>query len=506
MAEDNTQETAQKSEPAPEPTGPQEIRQEIGQEIRADICVIGAGAGGLTAAAAAAAFGAHVVLIEQSRLGGATLHNGSLPAQALIAAAERAHAVRTAPRFGIKTVRFGVDFAAVRAHVQEVIAAVAPLDSRERFAGMGVRVIEGAASFADRETVTVNGSAVKARRFIIATGSLPDLPAIPGLADVPFLTNEDVFELDECPRHLIVIGGGAAALEMAQAFRRLGAYVIVLSETLPLAGYDGECATLVTDALARDGVALRSGVTIIQARHTQARVQVDVVSEAGAETIEGSHLLVMSGRRPNIAALDLDRAGIRHTASGVTVDTRLVTSNKRVHAIGDVIDAPKGMPAGTHAAQYHAGLVIRAALFRTKVKADGYAVPRVTFTDPQMAQVGLTEEALRARRKAFRVLRSPYSENDRAAATGETAGHIKVVADRAGGILGVTLVGRQAAETIAIWALAINQRLNIEALAGVIVPYPTYSEVGKRAAMNYFSGGLTSSRGRRIMGWLRRFG
>jgi pyruvate/2-oxoglutarate dehydrogenase complex dihydrolipoamide dehydrogenase (E3) component len=490
----------------------QSSTQETAQEIRPDICVIGAGAGGLMAAAAAAAFGVGVALIEKGRMGGETLYGGSLPAQALIAAAERAHAVRTGARFGVKTVRFGVDFASVRARVREVVAAVAPLDSRERFNGMGVRVIEGVGRFTDRETVAVNGFVIKARRFIIATGSSPELPPIQGLADVPHLTSENVFDLDECPRHLIVVGAGSVAIEMAQAFRRLGAGVTVLSEAAPLAGYDPECAALVVDALVRDGVVLRSSVKIVQVRRALARVQVDFSSvdissgdgsgEARTETIEATHILVATGRQPNIANLDLDKAGIRHEPAGIAVDKRLLTSNKRVYAIGDVIDAPKW----THVAQHHAGLVIRHALFRTQVDADSYAVPFVTFTDPQMAQVGITEGEVRAQPHSIRVLRWPYSENERAQATGETSGHIKVVTDRKGSILGVTLVGPQAAENIAVWTLAINQRLNIEALAGVIVPYPTYAEVGKRAAMTYFTRGLTSPLVRRIMGWLRRFG
>ena len=469
--------------------------------------MIGAGAGGLTAAAAAAAFGVNVALIEKGRMGGETLYGGSLPAQALIAAAERAHAVRTGARFGAKTVRFGVDFASVRARVQEVVSAVAPLDSRERFNGMGVRVIEGVGRFTDRETVSVNGFVIKARRFIIATGSSPELPPVPGLAGVPHLTSGNVFDLEECPRHLIVVGAGSVAIEMAQAFCRLGADVTVLSEATPLAGYDPECAALVVDGLVRDGVVLRTGVKIAQVRRALARVQVDIASEdisgeARMETIEGTHILVATGRRSNLADLDLDRAGIRHEAAGIVVDKRLLTSNKQVYAIGDVIDAPKW----THVAQHHAGLVIRHALFRTPVNADSCAVPWVTFTDPEMAQVGLTEDEARAQSYSIRVLRWPYSENERAQATGETSGHIKVITDRKGGILGVTLVGPHATENIAVWTLAINQKLNIEAMAGVIVPYPTYAEVGKRAAMTYFTRGLTSPLVRRIIGWLRRFG
>ena len=476
------------------------------EEIEPDICVIGAGAGGLAAAAAAAAFGVSVVLIEKGRMGGESLNSGSLPSKALIAAAERANAVREAARFGIKSARFGIDFAAVRAHVRDVVAAVAPQDSRERFNGLGVRLIEGQARFTDRGTVAVDGYAVKARRFVIATGSSPASPAIPGLSEVPYLTNETVFDLAECPRHLVVIGADSVGLELAQAFRRLGAEVTVLEAAAALAGEDSECAAIVLDALACEGVKLRTGVTVARVRRVLARVQVDIETDAGEatqkETIEGSHLLVAAGRVPNVANLDLDAAGIRCEANGITVDRRLRTSNKHVYAIGDVTDGPKS----THLAIHHAGLVVRNALFRTPVKADRYAAPSVTYTDPELAQVGLIEDEARGHSGVIRVLRWPYSENDRAQATGATKGHIKIVTDRRGQILGATIVGAGAAENITAWSLAINQKLNIEAFAGVIVPYPTYAEVGKRAAMTYFTRGLTSPLVRRIIGWLRRFG
>ncbi len=477
------------------------------QQIKPDICVIGAGAGGLAAAAAAAAFGVNVVLIERAKMGGESLNSGALPSKALLAAAERAQIVRqgvfrNGARFGVQSACFGVDFAAVRAHVHDVIAAVAPQDSRERFNGLGVRVFEGEGRFTDSETVAVNGYDVKARRFVIATGSSPALPAIPGLAGTPHLTNETVFDLAECPRHLIVIGANTVGLELAQAFRRLGAEVTVLDAAAALADADAECAAVVLDALAREGIALRAGVEVRQVRRVLARVQVDVVSEAAAQTIEGTHLLVAAGRRPNLENLDLDAAGIRYERNGIVVDSGLRTSNKHVYAIGDVTDAPKL----SHLANHHAGLVVRNALFRTPVNTDSHAVPVVTYTDPELAQVGLTEDEARAQAGIIRVLRSPYRENDRARATGATNGHIKIVTDRRGGILGATIVGASASENIAAWTLAINQKLNIDAFAGVIVPYPTYAEVGKRAAMTYFTRGLTSPLVRRIIGWLRRFG
>jgi pyruvate/2-oxoglutarate dehydrogenase complex dihydrolipoamide dehydrogenase (E3) component len=477
-------------------------RQEARQEIKPDICVLGGGPGGLAAAAAAAAFGVNVVLVENSKLAGASPHGGSLPAKALLAAAERAIVARSGARFRPRAARSGADFAAARDHVHDVIAAAAPQESRERFNGLGVRVVEGGARFTDPATVTVNGFDIRARRFVIATGSSPSLPAIPGLADTPHLTEETVFDLPDCPRHLIVIGAETAALELAQAFRRLGSAVTVLASAQPLADEDAECAGIVLDGLTREGVVIRRGVDVAQVRRVLARVQVEIATEAGHEIIEGTHLLVAAGRRPNLENLDLDTAGIRYGPTGITVDPRLRTTNKQVYAIGDVTDGPRF----THLANHHAGLVIRHALFRTPVRADRLAVPRVTFTDPELAQVGLGEDEARAHCGVIRVLRSSYRENDRALATGATHGHIKIVTDRRGDILGATLVGAGAAENIAAWTLAINQKLNIDAFAGVIVPYPTYAEVGKRAAMTYFTRGLTAPLTRRIIGWLRRFG
>ena len=270
----------------------------MAQELKPEICVIGTNAGGLTVAAAAAALGVPVVLVENGGMGRGFLErDGSVPAQALIAAAERANAMRTGARFGAKAVRVGVDYAAVSAHMREVIEAVAPNFTRERFAGLGVRVITGAARFADADTLAVGDFTIKANRFVIATGSSPVIPAIPGLLDTPHFTNEDLADLVELPRHLIVIGAGAVGLELAQAFRRLGAEVSVLEAAMPLAREDPECAAIVLDALEREGVKLRAGVETTNVRRVFARVQVSFATPAGAETIEGTHLLIAAGRR-----------------------------------------------------------------------------------------------------------------------------------------------------------------------------------------------------------------
>jgi len=482
------------------------MAQECG-ELRPDICVIGAGAGGLAAAAAAAAMGVPVVLIEKGRMGGQSLNTGSVPSKALLAAAEHANVLRSGARFGVKSVRSGIDFAAVNAHVRHAIAAVAPQASSERFTGLGVRVIAGVGRFKDASTVAVDNAIIKARRFIVATGSLPFIPTIPGLSETPYLTPETIFDLTDCPRHLIIIGAGRIGLELAQAFRRLGSGVTVLEAATPLKREDPECAAIVLDALAGEGIRLRTGVRIAQVRRVLARIQVVIANSGdagsnGEETLEGTHILLAAGRRANIDDLDLDAAGIHHEPQRILVDKRLRTTNKNVYAIGDAIGGAKF----THVAGHHAGLVVRNALFRHPVAVDHRAIPRVTFTDPELAQVGFLEDEARAHAGAIRILRWPYRENDRAAAAGAMNGHIKVITDRRGDILGATIVGAAAGENIAAWTLAIGQRLNIGAFAGLVVPYPTYAEVGKRAAITYFMRGLTSARVRRIIGWLRRLG
>jgi pyruvate/2-oxoglutarate dehydrogenase complex dihydrolipoamide dehydrogenase (E3) component len=474
----------------------------MAERLQPDICVIGAGSGGLSVAAAAAAFGVSVALVEKDKMGGECLNTGCVPSKALIAAGKRAHALADARDFGVSAGPAEIDFAKVHRHVHDVIAAIAPNDSKERFNGLGVRVIAGAARFKDRNTVVVgDGIEIAARRFVIATGSSPALPPIAGLEAVPYLTNETVFDLTARPEHLIVIGAGAIGLELAQAFRRLGAAVTVLEAGEPLAREDGECAAIVLDALAREGVLVRSNVAIARVEGAGAKIKV-VLAGDGEEAIEGSHLLIATGRRANTDGLALEQARIACDRNGIVVNKRLKTTNRHVYAIGDVA----GRGQFTHLANYHAGLVIRNALFRLPVKVNADLVPRVTFTDPELAHVGLTEAEARARGLTIRLLRWPYHENDRAQTERETAGHIKVVTDGRGKIRGATIVGAGAGELITTWTLAIDRGLPIRALAGIIVPYPTLAEIGKRAAITYFTPSLTNVWVRRIIALLRRFG
>lgn len=470
--------------------------------LKPDICVIGAGSGGLSVAAAAAAFGVPVVLVEKGRMGGDCLNVGCVPSKSLIAAARRAHAARSGASLGIDAAEVDVDFAKVRAHVHNVIASIAPMDSAERFAGLGVRVIKAEARFADASTVVAGEYEIKARRFVVATGSVPMVPPIQGIDAVPFQTNEEIFELTHCPQHLIVIGGGPIGLELGQAFRRLGSAVTVLEAAVPLANDDPECAAVVLDQIVRDGVVLRSSAKVLRVAGEDGHVFAVLAGEGGEETIEGSHLLIAAGRLPAVDGLNLEKAGIDHDRHGIKVDKRLRTTNKRVYAIGDVA----GGLQFTHAANYHAGLVIRNALFRLPIAVRDELVPRVTYTDPELAHVGLTETQARERHKSIRVMRSSFHDNDRATAEGERRGHMKIVTDKRGGILGATIVGPEAGDLIAPWSLALSQGLNIRAMAGVVLPYPTRSEAGKRAAIEYFAPSLRSPWLQRVLGFLRKFG
>ncbi|MBV8826126.1 MAG: FAD-dependent oxidoreductase [Hyphomicrobiales bacterium] len=470
------------------------------QTLTPDICVIGAGSGGLSVAAAAAAFGVPVVLIEKGKMGGDCLNYGCVPSKALLAAAKRAQAMRAGAAFGVAAQRPTVDFVKVHGHVHGVIAAIAPNDSKERFTGLGVQVIEGAARFKSKDTVAVgDGIEIKARRFVVATGAAPAAPPIPGLDQAAYLTNETVFDLTVCPEHLVIIGAGPVGLEMAQAFRRLGAAVTVIEAAHPLAGDDPECTAVLLDQLAREGVVIRAGANVLRVE-PGTKPRVIVATATGEETIEASHLLVATGRRPNLDGLDLAAAGIRTNPRGIRVNKRLRTSNRRVYAVGDVA----GGPQFTHAANYHAGIVIRNTLFRLRARVNANVIPRVTYTDPELASVGVTDAQAAGRR--IRVLRWPYHENDRAQTERETRGHIKVITTERGRILGATIVGAHAGELIVPWVLAVTQGLNIRAFAEVVMPYPTLAEIGKRAAVTYFSESLTNPFVQRIIRALRRFG
>ena len=470
--------------------------------VKVDIAVVGGGSGGLSVAAGAVQMGASVLLFEKGRMGGDCLNYGCVPSKATIAAAHAASAMRNAGRFGIAPAPPRVDPAALRRHVQGVIAAIAPHDSVARFEGLGVRVVEAPARFVGRRLLEGGGVRVQARWIVLATGSAPVVPPVPGLDGLPFLTNETVFDLEETPGHLLVLGGGPVGIELAQAHRRLGAEVTVVQRGSILPRDDADAAALIRARLIREGVRFCEHAAVTGASGGPGAISLHFEAEGRKDEAQGTHLLVAAGRRPDLKGLNLDAGGIAWTPEGVTVDARLRASDKRVFAIGDVA----GGLRFTHVAGYHAGIAIRNALFRLPARADTTAAPWVTYTDPELAHVGLTEaEANQAFGQKARVLRQDFAENDRARAERDTEGFVKAVVGPGRRVLGATIVGPHAGELIQPWVLAVSQKLRIGALAGMIAPYPTLGEVSKRAAGSYYTDALFGPRTRRMVRFLMRF-
>lgn len=467
-----------------------------------DLCVIGAGSGGLSVAAVAAQFGVPVVLIEKGRMGGDCLNYGCVPSKALLAAGKRAEAVRTASNFGIDVIEAQIDHRGVHDHVHGVIAAIAPNDSIERMTGLGVRVIQASASFLDKFTVEAGRVLVRARRFVIATGSMPTIPSIPGLDEVPYFTNETIFDVSERIQHLIILGGGPVGLELAQAHRMLGSHVTVFDMANFLASDDQDAAAVLIKRLADTQVVLHPNTRVERVERSVQGIALHFMENGEPVILKGTHLLVATGRKPNLKSLSLERAGVTYTDDGIKVNEQLKTTNRRIYAIGDVV----GGPQFTHLANYHAGIVIRNALFRLKPDASAVNIPRVVYTAPELAQIGMTEAEARKRYRRIRIYRWPYADNDRAQCERETEGFIKVVTRPDGTILGCTIVGAEAGELLQLWVVAMAKDIKLGDITSLVLPYPTLSELSKRVAYTYYLPTLTRGWLRSIIGLLRRFG
>ena len=447
-----------------------------------DLCVIGAGAAGLSVTAGAAQLGIGVVLIEQDRMGGECLNTGCVPSKALLAAAKAAQMIRDAKSFGIDAEPL-IDFQRVHAHLRSVIDAIAPHDSVERFEQLGVEVIRGKARFTGRHRIAVNGRELRAHRVVIATGSAPAVPRIPGLDQVPFFTNESIFDNDSLPRHLVILGGGPNGIEIGQAYRRLGAAVTIIERDKALSKDDPELARPLLQHLATEGVAIHDGAKL-KAVVRDGDSIILTVEVAGQEfELRGSHLFIATGRAPRTSGMGLEAAGIEYDENGIIVDNRLRTTARGIYAAGDVVNGPRF----THVASYHAGIVIRNALFRLPARIDYRSLPWVTYTDPELAQVGMTEERARNRYgDKVRVLRVPYEANDRAQTERHTEGMLKLVADARGRVLGASILGAHAGELAHLWVVAIEQKLKLRHVAQMIAPYPTWGELDKAAAAEFF--------------------
>lgn len=470
-----------------------------------DLLVIGGGAAGLTAAAGAARLGVRTLLVEgEGRLGGDCLHYGCVPSKTLLATAHARHGLARAEALGLPAVAVPpVDFAAVRRRIETVVAGIQVHDSPERFARLGADVRFGRARFVDDHEIAIDGARISAARLLLATGSRAALPAVPGLAAAGVLTNREIFSLNVLPEHLVILGGGAMAVEMAQAFVRLGARVTVLQRgPRLLTREDPDLAAVVAAALVAEGVTLRLGARLVAvATGPGGRREVVFACDGREETVVGSHILVALGREPTLDGLGLDAAGVVHTKKGLTLDARLRTSRRHIFGAGDVT----GAHLFTHAAGYEAGVVVANAVFRLPRRVDYRHLPRCVYTEPQLAVVGATEAEARAAGTLGTVMTEPFAANDRARAEDVGAGFVKLVRDRRGRLLGVGIVGPAAGELAATWAVALVGPVGLGRIAGTVLPYPTLAETGKRAAGRTLEAKLFSPFVRRLLAVLWRY-
>jgi len=469
-----------------------------------DLGVIGGGAAGLTAAAGGAQFGARTILIEKSeRLGGDCLHVGCVPSKTLIRTAGVWAQTGRLREFGLPgIVRPPVELGAVMDRVRGVIDRIQEHDSPERFCGLGAEVRFGHPAFVDSHRVAVGGRTVSARTWVIATGSSPVLPPVEGLAGLPVWTNETVFSQRSLPERLLVLGGGPIGLELAQAFARLGSRVTVVEFLEQILGpEDADIARLLRDRLEAEGIVFLTGTKAIRT-HREGRSILLTVSPASgpgeAMILTGDALLVAAGRKPNTDGLGLEAAGVAFTARGIPTDARLRTNVHHIYACGDV----NGQLPFTHVAGYEGGIAVTNAVLHLPRKADYEKIGWCTYTDPEVASIGLNEKRAGKAGIEYRLFEEPFAGNDRALAEGEPAGKIKLLASPQGRLLGCQIIGPRAGELIHEWVLALNAGVRLSTIAGTVHIYPTLSEISKRAAQQPFAAKLFSKTTKGVLRFL----
>ncbi|HGI8166029.1 TPA: NAD(P)/FAD-dependent oxidoreductase [Legionella pneumophila] len=474
----------------------------MSESVHCDLAIIGGGAGGLSLAAGCAQLGLKVVLIESGKMGGDCLNYGCVPSKSLLAAAKTFYHMKQASQFGIHAKGLSVDFPQVMQHVHQVIAHIAEHDSVERFESLGVQVIQAPGQFLAPDTFQVNDKIIRAKRFALATGSSPFIPPISGIDSVPFLTNETIFDLKEQPEHLIVIGGGPIGCELAQAFAMLGSKVTILEGLNILPKDDADCVAMVRCQLEEMNIFIYEHIKVQQIEpHPETGMTVSMEHQGEPLTITGSHLLIATGRRANVNDLDLEKANIKYSPKGIEVNQRLQTSNKKIYAIGDVT----GPYQLTHMASYQAGIALRNIVFKWPAKINYQAVPWVTYTEPELAHVGLlTTDA--QNRPDFQITEWPFVDNDRAQTERTLNGKIKIITDKKARILGVTIVGPHAGELILPWVMAIREQKTLRSFTDVIAPYPTLSEISKRVAGAFYTPKLFSDKTRWLVRMLQKLG
>lgn len=469
-------------------------------EYNADLCIIGAGSGGLSITAGAAQLGLSVVLYEADKMGGDCLNSGCVPSKALIAAGKHAHAFSTGVPFGIAKAKPKIDFNKVKAHIAGVVKTIEPMDSQERFEGLGATVVRERAWFRDVRTVESDTTLTNAKRIIIATGSRASAPPIPGLDKTPYLTNENIFEVDKLPGHLLIIGAGPIGIELGQAFVRLGSKVEIIDIAKPLPRNEPEHVKVLVEALEAEGVIFHAPVRL--KKICKIKTGVEIYLEDG-QTLRGSHLLVAAGRRPTTQGLGLEAAGIATEHGVIKTDETLRTGNKRVYAIGDV----SGRGGFTHAAGYHAGIIIKNFYFVPFFKsgASPNHMPAVIYGEPELAAIGLSEAQAREKYANIRTVRWKFEENDRAIAERDTRGAVKLTALKNGLVVGASIVGAGAGDLIQIVGLAMANKQKVIHLTKLISPYPSRGEAIKRATGNWYKDAVFGPRAKKLAKLLARF-
>lgn len=471
---------------------------------KADFCVIGAGSAGLSFAEDAVQMGASVIIIERGKMGGDRLNYGCVPSKSLIAAAKFCNDIKKSMVFGCHPKRVRLSYKQVHDHIHQLIESIAPHHSVERFEKLGVKVINREGRFKDPYIIETERHTIEAKRYIIATGSSPLIPSINGLDSISYYTNETIFDLNTLPERLVVIGGGPIGIEMAQAFHRLGSAATVLEASLVLPNDDHELTAHLLGILRGEGLDIREQVNITRIKKSEHGALIQYKDHLEQEhTIKASHVLVATGRRPNIQDLNLSAAGVEFTEKGIKVDKYLRSTNSRIYAIGDCI----GGSQFTHVAGYHAKIVLRNSIFRLRTKLQTTAIPWVTFTDPELAHVGALEAQLLQDSIPHQVLRLPLKENDRAQIDRKTEGQIKVLVSPKGHILGVTILSTHAGELIFPWVMAIQNKLKLPSIVNTMAPYPTLSEISNSVADGYYKNKLFSPRMkgfvRLLMNWTK---
>jgi pyruvate/2-oxoglutarate dehydrogenase complex dihydrolipoamide dehydrogenase (E3) component len=447
--------------------------------------------------AGAAQAGAKTLLVEKEKeLGGDCLHYGCVPSKTLIKTAHVFHLMKNSKEFGLPGVELPpVDYREVAKRIQSVISTIQEHDSEERFCKLGAKVEFGRATFVDEHSIRLNGETISAKNWVLATGSSPGIPPIDGLDRTPYITNKEIWSLDHLPKSLIILGAGPIAMEMAQAFNRLGSKVTVVQRSNQiLSTEDKDMADTVMEVLQSEGVTFYLGSAVLGVRDLGNEREVTIKNGANTTSkIRGEKILVAMGREANVTGLGLEDLGIDFTGKGIQVDNRLRTKQKHIYAAGDVT----GQYQFTHAAGYEGGVVFTNAIFHLPRKVDYTFLPWCTYTDPELASIGMNEKAAEAAGIEYAVWTEEFKGNDRSLAEGERVGKIKMILDGKEKPIGVQILGPQAGELLSEWVAVLNGKMKLSTLASAVHPYPTLAEINKRVAGNFFSPKIFSERVRK---------